>query len=149
MCIRDRPKDALLKLLPKEGAVAGWHRRGEPDFYDRDRLFEYVDGAANAYLDNEFQGVATVDFLPAEGKDFITVDVYDMKDAAHAKRIYGKERCKAKPAGVGAESTAGPDTLRFRKGRYYVKLTASAPTAPFPAAMAALAKRVAGAIPGE
>jgi len=143
-------KEQVLKLVPGDGAHAGWKRREAPHFYEPDALFEHIDGAADGYLQRGCRGCASVDFLPGgKGKDFVTVDIYAMGSAGNAGAIYRKEAVKAKSPGIGAESCAGADSLYFRKGGYYVKLTASSTKPPFPAAMLALARKVAAAIGGK
>jgi hypothetical protein len=121
----DEPADpdvtlrALLRA-PLAGAVAD----GEVTLYDDEGLFDYINGAAPIFIERDFRRLAAVD-LKLAGEGELTCDVYDMQREEMAASIYSKERPgSAEDAELGDQAHRGSMALVFRRGRYYVKLTA-------------------------
>jgi Family of unknown function (DUF6599) len=129
--VRDNPADVLHALrsahgptLPTAGA-AGASARSETSSYDRETLYEYIDGAAEAYLARGFERclVATYGFVsPALD---ITAEVYRFAADGGAREQMLAERPTAASPVVGlADAFADPSTLVAIRGRDYLKLTA-------------------------
>lgn len=129
--VRDDPADVLRALrsahgptLPAAGS-AGGSARSETSSYDRDTLYEYIDGAAEAYLARGFERclVATYGF-PAPAVD-ITAEVYRFTTPGGAREQMLEERPgAAAPVSGLADAFADPSTLVAIRGRDYLKLTA-------------------------
>lgn len=146
--VRDDPAHVLLALraaagptLPAE-AGAGATRRTTPQSYDRETLYEFIDGAAETYLANGFERcVATVfTFAGAAGELEVAAEVYRFGTPAGASAQMTSER----PAGAAAvpglaEAFADPSTLVAVRRRDYLKLTAMATGPAAEAAMGRLA----------
>src|SRR5512136_3330112 len=129
--VRDDPADVLRALrsahgptLPTAGA-AGASARSETSSYDRETLYEYIDGAAEAYLARGFERclVATYGFVSPALE--VTAEVYRFAADGGAHEQMLAERPTAASPVVGlADAFADPSTLVAIRGRDYLKLTA-------------------------
>jgi len=131
--VRDDPAAVLAALratagptLPDAGA-AGATGRSEPSSYDRDTLYEYIDGAAEAYLSRGFERcvVATYTVAPAgtEALD-ITAEVYRFSAVGGATGQMDAERpAAAQPVGGVPGALSDSTTLLSVRGCDYLKLT--------------------------
>jgi hypothetical protein len=84
-----------LSLSCSEGAsdfpaVEGWTQTGESLTYDVENLWEYINGAAELFVEYGVQTVRTAD-LDADGVA-VTVDLYDMGTPLHAYGVFERER---------------------------------------------------------
>jgi hypothetical protein len=117
------PEDAPLVAL-FDGMPGGAKAEGLPSLYDEKSLFEYIDGAAPLYVERHFRKLIAVEMMTAEGAD-LTCDVYDMRDAVNAASIFLSEKSvSSRPVDDWPQALVGSLSFVFRKGRYYVKLTA-------------------------
>ena len=117
------PEDAPLAAL-FEGTPGGAKTKGLPSLYDEKRLFDYIDGAAPLYIDRHFRKLAAAEMASADGAD-LTCDVYDMREPENAASIFLSEKStSSRPVDDWPQALAGSLSFVFRKGRYYVKLTA-------------------------
>jgi hypothetical protein len=90
--------------------------------FDRETLFDHINGGAPAYLDRNFRRLAAVELTTADGVD-LNVDVYDMTTPRDAQAIHQAERqpsAREVPGWPGC--LAASMSLTFVAGRYYVKL---------------------------
>lgn len=114
-------KEKLLKFLPQ---VPGWFFSQEPEFYHPENLFEYINGASEAYLAYDFQGLI-VGFYQRE-KDpepVITVEIYDMGETIKAYGIYSSERpMESDFIDLGFEGYLESGHLYFFTSSYYIKI---------------------------
>jgi hypothetical protein len=86
-------------------------------------LFEYIDGAAEAYLGYDFRELAVGEFARTGAKTTVTAEIYDMGTALNAFGIYGAERYpESRFLPIGVQGYYEEGTLNFLAGRYYVKL---------------------------
>lgn len=111
---------SLNSLLP---TVAGWRVAEDVQRYDPQTLFEYIDGAAEAYIGYDFKELIVALFQGSRPKTSITVEIYDMGKGLNAFGIYGAERFPEShflPIGIQGYQEEG--SLNFLAGRYYVKL---------------------------
>ncbi|MCC7385876.1 MAG: hypothetical protein IT384_28765 [Deltaproteobacteria bacterium] len=116
--------DAALKAL-FAAPLAGARVKGEVELYDSSRLYDYIDGAAPLYLERKFRLLAGAEMALDGGGGELTLDVYDMTDAEHARAIADVERSPAAKAVTSwPEAWSGPMAFVFHRDRYYVKLTA-------------------------
>ncbi len=110
----------LATLLPR---IAGWTMSEAPQRYGPQTLYEYIDGAAEAYIGYDFREAVVGQFRAALSKASVTVDLYDMGTPLNAFGIYGAERS---PDGlflpVGVQGYLEDEALNFLARRFYVKL---------------------------
>ncbi len=92
--------------------------------YNTENLYEYINGAADAYLAYGFKLLLSRDF---SWQDLtFTVDIYDMGSRINAFGMYKTERPKsATDLGLGVEGVVSPPyQCLLLKGTYYVKVNA-------------------------
>jgi hypothetical protein len=108
--------DAMFPDLP------GWEPEGEPEIYDADNLFEYINGSAELYLTYDFKEMGTSSYFDDQGRG-LTIDIYRHGDRNNAFGIYSQER--PNPANymeIGAQGYYDYGVLNFVRGSYYVKV---------------------------
>jgi predicted small lipoprotein YifL len=138
---------AFLALLPASGAAANWSRIKEPRRYSQADLWEYIDGAAEAYLAFGFQELATAGYALAPAGTDVTADLFRMADPVSAFGIFAQERAASCDAvSVGVEGCSAGGVLAFWSGPYFVKLTAFKDTPDTRQALVALASAAAAAL---
>jgi hypothetical protein len=114
-------KARLSGLLPLAGELGARPAEG-PLFYHGGNLYEYIDGAAEAF--NAFDFVALAHQVYDKGEAEVTVDVYDMGELENAFGIYSSERSpEYRFVNLGAEGYISESTVNFFQGRFYVKLS--------------------------
>jgi len=104
--------------------IEGWTRVGDMSAYDADNLWEYIDGAAEMFVDYDVQTCRTADLT--SGDVTVTVDLYDMGTPLNAFGVYKQES-----AGDGVQLAdaveaviAPPYQALLLKGATYVKVNA-------------------------
>jgi hypothetical protein len=131
--------------LPRE--IGAWRAGAADQGYDRRTLYTYIDGGAELYLGYDFQKVYSRTYDgPAGGE--IVLDVYAMASDADAFGLFSSER-EDPEAGIGQASEFGGGLLRFWKGKYFVSLLANSGGEAADAAVLAIGRAVAAAIPAE
>lgn len=127
----------LSRLLPP--AVDGWGKT-EDQFYDRDNLYEYIDGGAELYLSYGFREVLSRRYH-RDGQPMIIVDLFDMKESANAFGLFCHSR-EMVDSTYGQGSQSYPGLLNFWKDRYYVSILASPETPESKKAIEHLARKI-------
>ncbi len=111
---------ALKDMLPR---LADWKPAEEARAYDPASLFEYIDGAAEAYISYDFKELVVGNYLHGTSKATMTVEIYDMGTPLDAFGIYSAERSPdSRFLAVGVQGYMDEGSLNFLAGRYYVKL---------------------------
>jgi hypothetical protein len=132
----------LHQLVPHE--VNGWRADAACVLYDRDTLFEYIDGGAELYLAYAFREMVACRY-EREGHPPIVADVFDMGSSEDAFGVFSAERQDPEAEiGQGSEYAAG--LLRFWKGRFFVSVWAEEETAAAADAVRELGVEIAQAI---
>ncbi len=112
---------ALTDFLPKAGAVSGWTPGGETQVYNRENLYDMVDGQADAYFVYGFQQVATQRYQNATGA-VLEVAIWQLATPADAYGLFTFGRA-GEPAAIGNEGDADPGRrLVFWQDRYWVQV---------------------------
>jgi hypothetical protein len=130
---RDDPTEVLRALRASSGptlpepATCKASSRSAIEHYDRDSLYTFIDGAAEAYLAQGFErcAAATYAFGGAESPSVdVAAEVYRFREPAGAARLFAGERPGEARAvdGVPAAVTDGTVLLAV-SGRDYLKLT--------------------------
>jgi len=101
--------------------IPGWEQDGEVKTFERNTLFNHINGAAEFYFSYNFQKVWVVRY--AKNGAEIILEVYDHGDPVHAYGIYSMERPpEAEVSDIGAEGYYEEAILNFVTGRFYVKM---------------------------
>lgn len=133
----------LAAILPQE--VDGYRRDGNDGHYDRDTLFELINGGAEVFLALNFRAAVSRRYSKLGAPELI-VDVFDMASSSDAYGAYHHDMREGKSAGFGHESELGGSSLFFWKDRYYVSVVAFASTDASREAVVAVGKAVADGI---
>ncbi|MGD2151794.1 MAG: hypothetical protein PVG79_00910 [Gemmatimonadales bacterium] len=104
------------EFVPKH--IGSWTRSDSAVAYDRETIFDYIDGAGEVYRSYGFDRVNVVVYTNPAGPD-ITVELFDMGDPADAYGVftYSRER---EESGIGGGYEQRGRVLCFWQDRYYV-----------------------------
>ena len=128
--------------------IKGWQPEDEVLTYNPENLYEYINGAADQFLDYGFQILQSRDLSKGDLK--ITVDIYDMGESLNAFGMYKTERPRdLNGVPVGTEGIITPPyQALLLKDRYYVKVNAYEGELSDSTGRSAL-EAIADALPGE
>ncbi|WP_289055616.1 DUF6599 family protein [Carboxylicivirga marina] len=105
----------------------GWSIEGEKQFYSRDNLYDYINGASDFYLGYDFQDLWVVDYKNEAGQ-MLTLELYRHGDKLKTFGIYSEERPQsAKLQEIGAQGFLESGAVFFLADNYYVKVYNSRP----------------------
>lgn len=103
--------------------VEGWTRVGEVLTYDADNLWEYINGAAELFVQYDVQTCRTADL--ASGDLMVTVDLYDMGSPLNALGVFKQENPGGPPLLRAIMAAVSPPyQALLLKGATYVKVNA-------------------------
>ncbi|MBF0625132.1 MAG: hypothetical protein HQL82_10035 [Magnetococcales bacterium] len=130
-------------LLPP--GLGPLERLGAVRSYDRNTLYEYINGHAEFFIGAGFQGLAVGDYArTGAAQPVLTVDLYDLGQPLHAFGVLMEEAAAgAEAVAVGAMGFRQDRTLAFISGPYYVRLAAFEPDL----ALEEVARSLAGSMP--
>jgi hypothetical protein len=133
----------LHEALP---TVAGWKLLADVEIFNRDNLFERIDGAAPLYLENNFQEMTSMVYT--QGDEYLTIQAYRHDSPEDAFGMYASERSSDMThyPGIGGDAQGDEYGLYFFSGSVYVKMTASDEGEAITAAMKSIAKVLADKI---
>jgi hypothetical protein len=100
--------------------INGWQWDKENRTYNRETLFDHIDGGAEVYLAYNFKQ-ATVHRYQNPGYPDIVAEVYKMGSSEDAFGVFSLER-QDPEAGIGQNSEFGGSLLRFWKGPHFVSV---------------------------
>ena len=113
-------RPASLIRLPE--TVAGFKMSGTPRSYNRENLYEYVNGHAEFFLSSGFVSLTVADYAPKSGGQ-IVAEMYDMEDGRNAKGTLMSEKGDSRfVESIGSAAFSQKGSFLFSKGRYYVRL---------------------------
>lgn len=113
----------LRAYLPGEASVSGWARDGEPQEYEGENLYAYIDGGADIYQEYGFTRVVVQDYKSAAGKS-ASLEIFEMSAPASAFGMFSFKRSgSGKAARLGSGAELESYYLNFWKGRFLVTLT--------------------------
>lgn len=111
---------SLQYLLPE--APENWKQDGQAQFYNRETLYDYIDGGAELYISYGFDSVISTRFIhPDYGE--IRVEIFDMVEAKNAFGVFTHTRTSDQATfGNGSQYFTGAQI--FWKGQYFVTVIA-------------------------
>lgn len=112
--------EELYQSIPKQ--VQQWKTEDKDEIYNRETLYNYMDGGAELYLAYDFKKVWVRRFTGPDENE-IVLDIYDMGSSAEAFGIFSCGR-EDEEADIGQGSEYGSGLLRFWKDRYFVSIVA-------------------------
>ena len=128
--------------------IEGWGSPTAVNSYDAGSLWEYINGAAETFMQYGFQGLETAEF--SRDGTILAVSIYDMGSALNAYGIYRSERPdEVEPLAIGAQAIVSPPyQALMAKDRFYVKVDVS-DGAMAGAAGRAVLENIAVSLPGS
>jgi hypothetical protein len=129
-------------------SVAGWEQAGEVLHYDADNLWEYINGAAELFVEFGVVGCQVADLV--SGDVTVTLDLYDMGTPLNAYGVYERERPGDDMAVPGAVAgvVSAPYQALLVKGSLYAKVNTFEGELTDESGMALL-EALAAALPGS
>lgn len=113
-------QNLLENYLPR---VKGWEIKGEILKFSPENLFEYINGAAEAYLSYNFQALVAAEYQKSGGQQTVSVEIYDMGTIKNAFGIYSAERYpESNFVPIGLQGYEEEGVLNFLASHFYVKL---------------------------
>jgi len=113
-------ESSLYTLLP---VFDQWEMTESPQRYFPDTLFEYINGAAEAYLSYDFNELIVAQYKRQGTEETLAVEIYDMGNTKNSFGIYGAERfIESEFVSIGTQGYVEEGLLNFLIGRYYIKL---------------------------
>ena len=135
------------RLLPVNIGATGWARDPELQRFGGDSLFDYIDGAAEAYHKYHFVEVHVAQYR--KGGSEIVADLYAFADADRAYGMYTTLRPDdPDTVAVGIEGFLLWTNLIFVKGSYIVNLATYDDSESVVAALSQIASAIGGGLPG-
>ncbi len=121
---------SMENLLPARGCAQGWDLKDKVALFDKDTLFDHINGEAELYFPYGFDMLATATYVNRENSEvWIVADVYRMASPLDAFGIYSNYRkADAASVTVGSEGFVSPSQLMFCQDRYFVRLQVTGAT---------------------
>ncbi len=143
--------DPLERFFPAPECAPGWTRQDKVVLYDKETLFDRIDGEAELYFPYGFEALASARY--ADGRNprtAVDADIYEMGSLLDAFGIYANyRRSDDNEVTIGAGGTVSPSQLLFHQGRYFVRLQASGTATLEAGIFLACARAIARNLPGD
>jgi len=133
----------LTSLLPTQ--LGEWNLQDSTITYDRESIFDYIDGAGEVYRSYAFSEVAVFRYA-APGRSDILVELFDMGNPNDAYGVFSYAREQEEP-GIGGGYEHKGDVLCFWQNRYYICLAIDDPTQASEDDLPALARVISQHLP--
>jgi hypothetical protein len=137
------------KVMPAPECAAGWTMDGKVTFYDKESLFDRIDGESELYFPYGFEMLAYARYENKQNpKIAIDADVYKMGSLLDAFGMFANYRRKGDAdAAVGGGGTVSSSQLFFYQDRYFVRLQVTGTTGTEEGVFLACAKAIAKNLP--
>jgi hypothetical protein len=103
-------------MLPR--AVSAWVATGDPETYDTESIYAYIDGHAEVYLAYGMQRCVTQRYTSDGGDREIVVDLFEMASPADAFGVFSHDRA-GDAVDVGRGGVFRHGWLSFWQGAWY------------------------------
>jgi hypothetical protein len=112
---------SLAELFPDVEEVSTWAPVGDSAIFDRDNLYDLVNGQAEAFFAYGFEQVAVQNYENALGED-LEVEIWQMATPADAYGLFTAS-ISGVPAAIGNDGDSDPGRrLAFWQDRYFVRV---------------------------
>ncbi len=103
------------------------NRAGQPRIYNRENLYEYINGHAEFFIKSGFLKLTVADYIKkgsTTDQPDAVVDIYDMGKAIHSFGILSDEAGdNPLDLAIGSMGFKTSQGINFIKGKYYIKIT--------------------------
>lgn len=115
----------IMKLFPESIENTDWKITGNPEVYDGDHLFEFIDGGADIFFEYGFGKAVKCDYS-GNSDGVIRCEIYRMTDDSAAFGIYSiNASVQGKPIIIGTEALRYERYIEMWKGRHFIRIIAS------------------------
>jgi hypothetical protein len=136
--------DPSQNLFPEPGAVPGWVPAGDAQAYDRDNLYDLVNGQADSFFVYGFEQVHVQTYEGNAGGQ-VRVEIWHMDTASNAYGLFTMLR-SGEPVSIGNSGDADPGRrVDFWQDRAFVRVFSFAPEDA--ATLESFAREVSSALP--
>jgi hypothetical protein len=134
--------------LPSGAALGGFRDIDQPESYTGATLYTYMDGGADFYINQGFSELYVRRY--GRGNENFTVELFEMKDAPAASRVYQSNRRpnEEKELAGGCLASVTPAEIQAARGRYYLVGRNEDPLANRNDALIELSRNVFNGFPG-
>ncbi len=147
-CSKSEKKDMAMidqNSVPQE--FQGWQLQNTVETYDRESIFDYINGAGEVYRAYDFQKVFVYRYFKADEPE-ILVEIFDMGTDEDAYGVFSYSREEEK-TGIGQSYELRGNLLCFWQGRFYVCVMAERGTDDTKNVIPALAGKVDQLLPSS
>ena len=126
-CPSNAAEVALEKVLPSPACSPGWNMDEKVITYDKDTLFDRIDGEAELYFPYGFSILAYARYANKEKPQIaVDADIYKMGSLLDAFGMYANYRRRDDAEVlIGAEGTVSSSQLFFYQDQYLIRLQAT------------------------
>ena len=112
---------SLASVFPSVDAVPGWTPAGAAATFNRDTIYDLVDGQADAFFVYGFEQVAVLKYQNAQGAG-LSVEVWQLATPADAYGLF-TSGIAGTPVAIGSDGDGDPGwRIIFWQDRYYVQV---------------------------
>jgi len=129
----------MRKVVPND--IYGWKAQGDVEIYDRETIFDYIDGAGEIYLLYGFQKVMVFRLIKA-GEPTIVVELFDMGSPEDAFGVFSHAR-EGEEQGIGQGSEYRGGLMCFWKANFFACIFSEGETIDTKKAVFDLAQKIA------
>jgi hypothetical protein len=133
----------LDELLPR--TISSWTMADSNVTYDRETIFDYINGAGEVYRSYDFGEVLVATYESPE-QPYVLVELFDMGNAADAYGVFSYAR-ETEELGIGGGYEQRGRVICFWQDRYYVCVSTEERTAESDEYLAAFARSVSEQLP--
>ncbi len=120
----------VAKALPTSSCADGWIMDGKVTLYDKDSLFDRINGESELYFPYGFEKLAYARYESRKDRSIaLDADVYTMGSLLDAFGMFANYRRKdSTAAAIGVEGTISSSQMLFYQDRYLVRLQVTGAT---------------------
>ena len=134
----------LASVFPAANVIPGWDISQKVETYNRDNLFNLVDGQADSFFVYGFEQVAVQRYMDNAGT-LLNAEIWELATPADAYGLFSAGRTGV-PAAIGNEGDSDPGRrLAFWQNRTFVSLEAAQPVPD--ETLQTFAQAIAGTLP--
>ncbi len=131
------------QLLPQQ--ISGWTRTESSLTYDRETIFDYINGAGEVYRSYDFGEVLVSGYVKPESPE-LTVEMFDMGNPSDAYGVFSYAR-ESEELGIGGGYEQRGRVLCFWQDRFYVCVSAEERTPDSDQDLIAVARSISQQLP--
>jgi hypothetical protein len=123
-------ENAMDKIMPAPSCAEGWTLDGNVTFFDKDTLFDRINGESELYFPYGFEKLAYARYENKQNPAIaVDADVYTMGSLLDAFGMFANYRRKDDAdIAIGAQGTISSSQVFFYQDRYFVRLQATGTT---------------------